>query len=340
MKIQAKDLPLHLKRGLVSSYLVLGDEPLQYQESLDAIREQAKAQGYERESFELGMQLDWNAIVARINTASLFSEKRLVECYLPELKLSKKETEQIITTADCAIENNIILLLHTTKFDFKQQQASYFGLLESKSCLILARPLSAKDTLLMLKKRLLSVGFQPTDEVIQLLFEKTEGNLLSAAQAIEKCKLCLAPSQLTANSIKELVLQDARFSIFDLVDSALSGAIQRTLQQFNSLKNEGTEPILIAWAIAREARTIIGLYNKLQNCSLSSAFLVEHGVWQRREPIIRAFMQRFTLINLQNVLLQTKQCDDIIKGRLQGEAWALLLSICLNLAGGLHASSL
>ncbi len=50
---------------------------------------------------------------------------------------------------------------------------------------------------------------------------------------------------------------------------------------------------------------------------------------------MKSFIARFTIFKLQQILLQMKAIDEIIKGRIKGNVWSELLLICLNLAGGL-----
>lgn len=337
MRIQAKDLPQHLKRNLANCYFVFGDEPLQHTEALDNIRASVQQQGYtEREVFQMPANFEWAALLSSVNTPSLFSEKRLIECRLGEGKIGKGMADTLAKLATLPLSASVVFLLSAAKLDTKIQQSKGFLALEQKGITICARTLSTKEALVWIEHRLSVAGFKTTPESIQLLFERTEGNLLAASQVIEKLTLCFDPQKtpiLAIENIREIVGMDARFTIYDLVDAALSGSVERTTRIFSSLKDEGIEPILMLWAITREIRTVLTLLNKTKAQSLSSDLLSQQGVWKHRESLIRSFINRTSIPQLQKLLIQSKQVDDIIKGRLPGSVWTLLFSICLTLTG-------
>lgn len=340
MRILAQDLPQHLKRGLANCYFVFGDEPLQHTESIDAIRFTAKQQGYtEREVFQITPNFEWTSLFSSVNTPSLFSEKRLIECCLGEGKIGKGIADTLATLATLPNSTSLLFLLSASKLDTKIQQSKGFSALEQKGITICARSLSTKEALVWIEKRLSIAGFQTTPLAIQDLFERTEGNLLAASQVIAKLQLCVDPqktSKLSIEDIRATINTDTRFTIYDLVDSSLSGSVNRTSRIFSSLRDEGVDPILILWAITREVRTILALFSKMHGGQISSALLSEQGIWKHREPLIKSFLNRFSPAALQNILLKSKKVDDIVKGRMQGSAWDPLFSICLMLTGVYH----
>jgi DNA polymerase-3 subunit delta len=315
---------------------VFGDEPLQHQESIDTLWAFAKNAGYsEREIFEVTAHFEWESLQQSLNNPSLFSEKRLIECRLMEGKIGKVGAEFILKLIEKPLPQDIILLFSAQKIDTKIQKSPWFTALERSCCMVWARSLSASETLTWLKYKFSSAGLKAKSEDLQLLFERTEGNLLASALAIEKLVLYKGDKFLTREDILKVVGMDARFSVFDLVDAALSGSVERTSRVFSSLKSEGVDPILIVWAIAREVRTSLLILTKMQSGHLQPNVLNELGVWKRREPLMKSFIARFTIFKLQQILLRMKAIDEIIKGRIKGNAWSELLLICLSLAGGL-----
>lgn len=334
MLIQAKDLPHALKRGLARFYFLFGEEPLQRKEACDILRTTARANGFtEREVFDVTPSFDWEWLLSSLNTSNLFGAKRFIECRLPESPIGKVESAALLKLAQFPIPQDVTLLLIANKIESKLQQSHWFSSLQSKGSAINARMLSPEENFRWLEQRLLQNGLHVDPENVGLLFERTEGNLLAAAQAIEKLKLHADGATVTTEDILQGVSIDARFTVFDLVDAALAGATQRTTQILLSLKEEGTEPMRVLWALAKEVRSLIQLMYKLKNNSLSSALLQEHGIWKRKEAMIKAFIQRSSIGNLQAILLQLKTVDDIVKGRALGNAWNTLFSACHRLTG-------
>ena len=84
VRVRPEQLGRHLGRGLAKVYVVHGDEPLQREESLDAIRAAARAAGYgERIVLHAEPGFDWSELQARAANLSLFAERRLIDLRVP-----------------------------------------------------------------------------------------------------------------------------------------------------------------------------------------------------------------------------------------------------------------
>ena len=70
IRLYPEQLRAQLNEGLRAAYLLLGNDPLLLQESQDAVRQVAAAQGFEEHhTFSIDPNTDWNAIF------SLWTEK-------------------------------------------------------------------------------------------------------------------------------------------------------------------------------------------------------------------------------------------------------------------------
>ena len=84
MRLRADQLGKHLKgEELLPVYLVAGDEPLQQDETLDALRSAARQRGFEeRQRFSADTGIDWNALLNEAQSLSLFGGRRILEVVL------------------------------------------------------------------------------------------------------------------------------------------------------------------------------------------------------------------------------------------------------------------
>ena len=140
-------------------------------------------------------------------------------------------------------------------------------------------------------------GFKNDPVILDTLFEKTEGHLLAAKQAIEKLSL-YGHSELTLEKLEAVVPQNAKFRVFDLIDAALAGNAKHTLHILKHLKEEGeVEPYLIVWAIQQALH------------STTTAL---------RIPI-------------EQIIVELQAIDEIIKGRRIGNAWHAVSHLLLQL---------
>src|SRR3989344_7696445 len=97
MQISADQLANHLKRGLAPVYFVYGEELLLVEESCQAIREAAQANGCrDRQRLTVESGFDWNELFASMQSLSLFSDRRLVELRLPTGKPGEAGAKTLI----------------------------------------------------------------------------------------------------------------------------------------------------------------------------------------------------------------------------------------------------
>ena len=79
MRLRVEQLAKHLQNDLLPVYLVAGDEPLQQDECLDALRAAARQKGFdERHRFSADTGIDWNALLNESQSMSLFGGRRIL----------------------------------------------------------------------------------------------------------------------------------------------------------------------------------------------------------------------------------------------------------------------
>ena len=116
MRIYAEQLADHLKAGLKPCYLVFGDEPLQKQESLDAIRRIAAANGFsERHVFALEDNPEWQEVESCCHALSLFASRQILEIELGEklrdrvvIKNGLQAGERVVTAGTYALKARLL----------------------------------------------------------------------------------------------------------------------------------------------------------------------------------------------------------------------------------------
>ena len=333
MKIVPEDLASHLKQSLKSLYILANDEPLQRQESLDRLRNAFQKQGFlERESFEINSSFDWDTFFNKLSMPSLFSEKQLIECHFQTSPLTKTVSEKVLTLKDQYLsDKNLGFILTFEKLSIKEQQSPWFGALLAIGCFINLRPLTLTETKPWLTRRLKEKAISLQPDAFDLLLERTEGNLMATASALEKLKMSGTTENVSVDTLLQVVSIEARFSVYDLSDALLGGNLKRTSFILQGLRVEGIDPTLVVWAIAREVRTILKVKHQLKIGKPESAVFSEQGIWKRRESLVRTFIKHKTTQQLQPVLSALNRIDDVIKGRFPGNPWDLLSIVCLNL---------
>jgi len=330
MNLRPEQLENHLKNNLASIYLVSGDEPILVQESCAAIRQGAKESGFnECVSFQADKSFDWQNLLQAANTLSLFSEKSLLKLQLPTGKPGDKGGKALQAYVQNPPPDKLLLII-TNKLDAATQKTKWYKAIAAAGVIVQIWPINMAKLPAWIGARMQQRGLTADKEGLQLLAEYTEGNLLSAVQEIEKLHLLYGECTLTLEQIITAVVDNARFSIFDLVDNTLQGEFTKSIRILTSLKNEKTEPTLILWALARELRTLITMAQQLEQGK--SIETVMQRVWQQRKPYIKRALQQHKTRALQHMLRQCAAIDRTIKGAKPGNIWIELDKLCLRLA--------
>jgi DNA polymerase-3 subunit delta len=326
-------LAAHLRKALMPIYLVFGEEPLQAQEAADAIRAAARDQGYsERECLTVETGFDWNTLRQCAASLSLFAGRRLLDLRLGNAKPGdaggKALSEYAARPAD-----DTVLLITAGKLDWTTQKTRWFSALENAGVTVLSAPLELRQLPTWIEKRLRARGLNPTPEAVNLLCDRVEGNLLAAAQEIEKLALLVKDRSLTAEAVLAAVGDSSRYSIYDLSDAALQGQPERVARILSGLRGEGVEPVLINWVLHQEIRVLSALAFARSQRQSPEAVFAAHKVWDKRKPLLNQALQRLKLTDCQQLLRTCAWIDRAIKGAEAGSPWDALLTNGLRLAG-------
>lgn len=330
MKLYPEKLPEQLSRGaLAPVYLIAGDEPFQVGEAADAVRAAARAQGFDnREVFFAERGFDWNTLAAASASMSLFAEKRLLEVRLPTGKPGDAGAKALMEFAERPPEDTVLMVL-SARVD---KRAKWVTALEKAGALVEIWPIERERLPGWIQQRLKKAGLNADREAAQLLADRVEGNLLAAAQEIDKLVLLLNGKTATAEAVRAAVSDSARYDVFDLVDAALAGQAGRALHILDGLRSEGVEPVLIVWALAREIRNNLSLAFRV--ASGESVSRVTAEIWpKKRQPVVARALERANVRQWERLLLEAALADRKVKGASRGDAWAALERLVAALSG-------
>src|SRR5262249_30995478 len=115
-----------------------------------------------------------------------------------------------------------------------------------------AWPLKPDELPEWIAQRMARAGLKPARDAIEALAERIEGNLLVAAQEIDKLKLLHGVVLLDVVTLEDLVADSARYDVFKLCDAAIAGDGARALRVLAGLRVEGEQvPGLIGWVVSQ-----------------------------------------------------------------------------------------
>ncbi|MBA1189794.1 DNA polymerase III subunit delta [Pseudomonas entomophila] len=337
MKLAPAQLDKHLQGTLAPVYVVSGDDPLLCQEAADAIRAAARHQGHdERQVFSADANFDWGNLLLAGASLSLFAQKRLLEVRLPSGKPGDKGAAALIDYVSRPAEDTV-LLVSLPRLDASAQKSKWGkALIDSAQCqFVQIWPVDAHQLPQWINQRLARAGLSAQREAVDLIAARVEGNLLAAAQEIEKLKLLADGNQVTVDTVQAAVADSARFDVFGLVDAVLKGEASHGLRMLEGLRGEGVEAPVILWALARELRLLAGIAQQFsQGIPLDKAFSqAKPPVWDKRRPLVSKALQRLSAQRWNQLLVDAQRIDAQIKGQSEGSPWVGLARLVLLMAG-------
>lgn len=334
MNIRYEQLESALKGPAAGSlspvYMVSGDEPLQAMEATDLIRSVCREQGYaEREIFDVDANFDWQLFTEEAANMSLFSTQRILDVRLTSGKPGKQGSLAIKQYLDNPPEDTI-LLITAGKLDKGSKNSAWYKSIDASGVVIQCWPVGIDKLHAWVRQRFQTYGMQPDREVVDYVCQHVEGNMLAAAQEIDKIHLLIGPGEVGFESVREAITDNSRYSAFELADIAMQGDRSRVLKVTNSLFAEGVEPLAVIWVLAREIRL---LCDAASDPSTAEYKLSRSGVWQNRMRLFKGCLARHTEKSLQALLQRCSKIDGISKGFEMGNAWDELRMVSILLAG-------
>lgn len=333
MKLPFDRLSSQLQKNLAPLYLISGDEPLLMQEACDAIRAEAHKAGYgERQVFHFDSSANWDAFFASVNNYSLFSPRQLLEIHFKQAKLGANGSK-ILQNYTAELPPDTVLLLTMDKLDAASQKSAWMQAIDKVGLIVQIWPIEVAQLPNWIKQRLAQWNLKADAAAIQMLAEKSEGNLLALKQEIEKLSLLYPQAMLTAEMVCTAITDNARYDLFQLIDAALQGEGKKTLRIIQTIQAERQEPTLVLWAIARELRSLAMISYKLVQGDDWNQVARQHGIWEKRKGLIKQALSRHKTVIWQRMLQQASAIDRIIKGAEAGNVWEELTKLCLWVAG-------
>ena len=343
MQLAAGQLSNHFAKGLRSLYTLHGDEPLLVQEAADAIRAEARKQGFtERSSFTVaGAHFDWGEVLAAAGSMSLFADKQIIEIRIPSGKPGKDGSVQLQQLAAQAAENtDTLTLVMLPKLDKMSKQGAWFTALDGNGVNIEIQPVERAALPQWIAQRLQVQGQRVAagvegQQTLQFFTDRVEGNLLAAFQEIQKLGLLYPAGELSLAQVESAVLNVARYDVFKLSESVLAGHPARVQRMLDGLQAEGVAEVLVHWAIAEDIRALKRVKDAMSNGRPLPMALKEQRIWGMKERLFERVLPQLSGVDMVNLLAAAHTVDGIVKGLKQPDwptdSWQALHRLAMQL---------
>ncbi len=332
MKLKPEQLTQHLKSTLLPLYWLQGDEPLLVRENSDLLRQHILAQGYAREIFYGETSSDWAFLKNSAQHLSLFSEKKLLELRLTSTKLNEAQRKALQDYLS-ELPSHCILLIISPKLPSQTWQASWFQKLEKIAGVITVWPIEASHLPGWIQQRMKKNGLLIDFTAAQYLAEAFEGNLLAATQMIEKLTLTpLTKKNISLQELEPYIAGEAKFDIFKLVDTSLTGNFSKAYRMLKNLEAEGIEPTLILWAFTRELRVLAHMLERKNQGIAIQTIMNEFRIFTLRKSIMQQALQSISFDKIYRALHYAAKIDACIKGLEVESEWIYFTQLIQSLS--------
>ena len=330
MRIKLEQLPSQLQKQTAPLYVLFGNEPLLILEATDLIRDHARQQGYtERALFSVDQHFDWSDLFNASNNLSLFGDRRIMDIRIPSGKPGKEGSKAIEIYCN-ALPPDTLTLITLPRIDKQGQATKWFKTLETTGTLIPVYPIERDQLPGWIGQRLGKQQQKADSATLQFLADQVEGNLLAAHQEIQKLALLYPVGNLTFKQVKDVVLNVARYDVYQLSDAMIAADTVRYTRILSGLQGEGIAPLLILATLAEQIRQLIVIRKGLDNGQPSTQLLQAARIWGDRQKSVLSAAKRINRQSLTQGLPHAAKIDRIIKGVAQGDVWDELLQLGLR----------
>jgi DNA polymerase-3 subunit delta len=331
MPLRANQLAASLKRGLAPVYLIGGEEPLLLQECCDQVREAARAQGFiERELLQVEAGFDWSEL-QQVAAPSLFASQKIIDLRIPTGKPGA-EGARLLTDWAASPDPNIILLVSCEAWDASSRKSKWAASLERAGQRVDIWPIKAQEMPGWLEQRMRALGMQPEPEVVRILADRLEGNLLAAAQEVNRLALLKGAGVITVDDVLQAVADSSRFDGFILAEHMLAGNLRDALRVAAGLKRMDTPLPLLLGALLRELKITETFRLALRAGEQEGVIFNRLRIFQNRQRIISSAARRLSTLKLYKAFTLLALVDRQSKGRASGDPWQTIdqLSVLLS----------
>lgn len=340
MKIYHSKLQQTLAQGFIPVWLIFGDEPWQKNDSLAKIKKHAQQQGFsEVIRFSCDNKFDWQQLMDEYQSMSLFASQRIIEVEFTTIKIGDIGNKALLALSEVLEKNaalqDVVFIFHGPKLDGPSANRKWFKNLSQLGCYL---PLYDIDfqglpRWLQSQARISNVNLSP--ELSLLLIELFEGNLPALEQELQKLSLLFPNNQqISLADAEQLVIKQAKFNPFQIIDALLQGNCKKCVVMLDQLQQEGTAAGQVIWVFHKELNQLYAMLDKLAQGKPLNDVYKEYRIWDKRKPLYQHALTHISLKNVKRARSRLADIDLISKTSSEFNAFVLLADLCLTLYHG------
>lgn len=304
-------------------WLMQGDEPLLHDNLLNRFRKHWQAADIERQRIDLSRADDWIEAVNHSDTLSLFSSRMAIEVH-GNLKADAKGIQALTRFLQLSPDN--LLLAVFPKQDSADLKSKFFQWIEANGTLVTLKTGSQREQALLLQEQAQELGLRLDDAAWHRVHDHALNNLLAGQQILLRLHyLTDQNTVLTEAQVQDALIDQSRFSVFDLIDSVLQGDAAKALRILHFLQETAESPAAVLALLNRDLKAVM----QLQAGQSPQAL----GIWQSRQGLFQKAARRVSAADSACWPALCLAIDCAIKGLTTDNPWLLLQQLALRACG-------
>ncbi|MDX1380251.1 MAG: DNA polymerase III subunit delta [Xanthomonadales bacterium] len=334
MPITPERLAARLEGPLAPVFLIAGKEALLVEEARDQVLEAARREGFtERDVLEASGRFDWAQLAEAGSAPSLFAQRRVLDLRIPTGRPGQDGAKALTRWAESP-DPDTLLLITSGDWDGSISKAKWVSTLDKAGVVVGIWPVEPDKLPGWLAARMRSRGLQPDQEAVELMCERLEGNLLAAAQEVDRLRLLFGEGPVSAEQVEAAVSDSARFDAFRLLECTLQGQRGDALRVAAGLRATDTPLPMVLGAVHADLLKLHALVRAREQGVPESTAFQRLRIWPRIQGRYRAALARLRRRQVEEAIKLLSETDLQIKGRAAGEPWHTLERTVLMLTAG------
>lgn len=233
------------------------------------------------------------------------------------------------------------MVLFGPKLDASQTKSAWFKALDKIGVYIPVYEIEGHHLSRWLQQQLQSLQLNMAPDAQQFLLDFTAGNLLATSQELQKLKMALPPTQsIDLTVIQSFVSDQARYSVFQFIDSIWSGKSELAMTILQRLKLEEFEPNIILWSLQKDLLLVQQIHSAMQAGQPVKPVFDQHRVWKNKQAIFQNAAARLSATQVAKATSLVVQIDTAIKTFSQQCPYTMFGHVALLLSGQSHIEPL
>jgi len=151
---------------------------------------------------------------------------------------------------------------------------------------------------------------------------------------LQKLSLLFGQSLISLKQAEHLVIKQAKFNPFQIIDVLLQGNCAKCITMLDQLQQEGTAPTQLIWVFHKEISQLYAMLNQIAQGVTLNAIYKQYRVWDKRKPLYQYALTNISLANVRRAMSRISDIDLLSKTSSEFNVFVLLADLCITLYHG------